>query len=110
MQLRLGDVAGFTGRAYDLSTRHAIAALDVDPLGMRVSRDIAIVVLDQNEIAVTSQLVADIGDGAGVRGMYRRSELRGNIDAVIASSADGLAKGRDDAAVHRPKKFLLGIG
>src|SRR5258706_15812800 len=98
------------GGADDLSPRYPIAALDVDPLGVRIGRDITIVVPDQNEIAVTLKLVADIADGAGIRGVHRRTELRGNVDAVIAPAAGSLAKGRNDPALYRPEEFLLRNG
>src|SRR6266481_4197475 len=110
MHLWFRDVAGFTGRADDLSPRYPIAALDVDPLGMGIGRDITIVVPDQNEIAVTLKLVADIADRAGVRGMHRRANLHGNVDAVIASAAGRLAKARNDTTFHGPEEFLFGTG
>ncbi len=102
MQLRAGDVAGLAGIADDLALGDIVAAAHNDALGMGVGGDVAVVMLDEHEIAVAAQLVAGIADLAGRRGMDRRAQRRADIDAGIAFAAEAGAVVGNDRTRDRP--------
>src|SRR5215472_15609912 len=83
MQLRLADVTGRTDPRYDLPSRHFLPALHKQLIAVGVGRDPAVGMLNQNEIAVTAQLVSGIGDDAGIGRLDWRPPRRADIDAVV---------------------------
>src|SRR6185312_10221929 len=58
VELRARHVAGRTGVADHLTLGDEVAAVHDDAVGVRIGRDIAAVMLDEDEIAVAAQLVA----------------------------------------------------
>ncbi len=102
MKLRRGHVARVAGIADHLTLGDIVAAIDDETVGMRVGRDIAVVVLDEHEVAVALQLVAGIADRAGGCGVDRRAFGHGDVDAVIAPAIRGRAVVGDHAAAKRP--------
>src|SRR5215472_3262308 len=83
MQLRLADVSGRADPRYDLPSRHFLPALHKQLIAVGVGRDPAVGMLNQNEIAVTAQLVSGIGDDAGIGRLDWRPPRRADIDAVV---------------------------
>ena len=107
MQLRLGDIACGSGIGNDLAPLHPCAALHRHRIGMGVGRDVAIVVMDQHEIAVTLQFIADIGDGACGCRTHGRAARGRDIDTVIALAAMAGAEAGQNLTAHRPEECLL---
>jgi len=83
MQLRLADIAGRTDPRDYLAAGDLLAALDQNLIAMGVRRNPAIGVLDENEIAISSQLIAGIRDGACIDSLHRGTTRRRDIDSVI---------------------------
>src|SRR6516162_10916356 len=54
MELWLGDAAGGADARYRLATGDLVAAFDQHQIAVRIGRDPAIGVLDENEVAVTA--------------------------------------------------------
>lgn len=104
MQLRLADVAGRTDPSDYLAASDLLAAFDQNLVAMGVRRNPAIVVLDENEIAISSQLVAGIGDDAGIDGFNRGAARRGDVDAIVVRPVGFAAISRDNTAANRPDK------
>ena len=69
---------------------------------MGVGGDVAVVVLDQHEVAVTFQFVAAIADRAGGGGAHRGALRGGDVDAVVALTAAIAPIVQKDAAAYRP--------
>src|SRR6266849_4327792 len=57
MQLRLGDIAGRANARDDLTARDLVTALNQNQIAVGIGGNPAIRVLDENKIAVASQLV-----------------------------------------------------
>ena len=110
MQLRASCTSPVcAGIADHLALRHAVAATDDDDaFGMGIGGDIAIVMPDQDEIAVALQLVAGIGDDAGGGGMDRRARAAAILMPSLRSPVSDRAEGRNDAAVDRPDEASSG--
>src|SRR5439155_585500 len=85
-----------------------VALADEHLIAMRVSRDPAIRVLDQHEIAVAAQFVADIGDDAALDGFDRGAARGRDIDPVIVRPVSRDAVARQHMAVHRPGEPAAG--
>jgi hypothetical protein len=83
MQLRLADIAGRADPRDDLAAPDFFAPLDQNRIAVGISRDPAIGMLDENEIAVPAQLVPGIGDDAGVDGLNCSAAGRRDVDAII---------------------------
>src|SRR5215469_2856146 len=84
MQLRPIDVAGLAGQTDHLTALDVVAACDAYGFGMRVGSDIAVVMLNQHEIAVPLELIAGIGNRAGSGSMNGCSAGGRDVDAVVA--------------------------
>ena len=83
MQLRLIDKAGLPDRADRLAAHDIIPFFDQDFAEMRIGRDIAVLVLEQDQLAVTLDFAADVGDLPAI-GRAHGIAFRGlNIDTVI---------------------------
>ena len=110
MHLRLTYGAGRPSLGDDLAAPHLVATFDQDLLVMSVSRHPVIGVADQDEIAVSLELVPGIGDDAVLRRHDRGALRHGEIDAVIVV-ASGLAP---NSEMTRPftgqRKLLPDIG
>ena len=79
-----------------------LAALHAELAVMGVGRDVAVVVPDQDEVAVALHLAARIGDGAGLGGLHGRAFRDGDVDALVAAIG---AEAGDDAAAGRPAEI-----
>src|SRR5208282_5013169 len=109
VELRRIDVAGVAGLGDHLPALDLIAALDVEFAVVAISRDEAIGMLDENEVAVTLEAVAGINDDAALRRPDRCAGRHGDVDAVVAASLEPL----NDAPARRPAEFGLdacGVG
>ena len=105
MQLRLADRAGRADLGDLLAAPHGLAALDQQRVVMRIGGHPAAGMLDQHQIAVAAQLVAGIGDHAGIGREHRRALGRGDVDAVIVRAARSRAVALDDLALDRPEEI-----
>ena len=83
MELWLGDAAGGADARNRLAAGDLVAAFDQDQIAMRIGRDPAIGVFDENEVAITAQLVAGIGDDSSIGRLDCSAARSGNIDAVV---------------------------
>src|SRR4051812_43984165 len=99
VELRRCHVAGLAGGRDHLAALDLLAALHVERAVMGVSRDIAVLVLDEDEIAVALHLAARISHGACLGSLDRRALWNGDIDAFVAAIG---AETGDDAAASRP--------
>src|SRR5947209_12129286 len=102
MQLRGRDVAGLAGFGNGLTAFHLLAALYVKRAVVGVGRDEAIGVADEDEVAITFELIAGIGDDAVVGRLHGSAFRYGDVDAVIAGEAV------NDTAACRPAEFRIG--
>ena len=76
---------------------------------MGIGGDPAVVMAHQNQVAEAFQLVAGIGDGAGVRGFDGGAAGGFDVDAVVgAAFADGAEFGHDGSP-YRPREFALAV-
>src|SRR5262245_23089202 len=102
MELRLG----YPARLADRPDR--LALLDRRALGyrraikVRVGRDIAAGVADQNKIAHAPHFAADIGHAAVFGRLDGRAPGRGDVDAVIALAIGLVAEALQRVAAHWP--------
>src|SRR5579862_6904298 len=87
MKLRRVDRAGRARRRDLLSALHRLAALYQQFSVMGVSGHIAARMLDQHQIAIAAQLVAGIGDAAGIGRADRLARPRRDVNAVIMGAA-----------------------
>src|ERR1700733_3180001 len=106
MQLRRTDVAGLSGLADHLTALDHLAALDVELAVVGVSRDEAVGMADQDQVAVTLELAARVGDRAVFGGPDRGAFGNGDVDAVVAAGLEAL----NDAAARGPAEFGRGSG
>jgi hypothetical protein len=83
VQLRLVDISGRSDPGYNLAAPDFFSALDENRIAMGISRDPAIGMLDENEIAIPPQLIPGIRDDAGVDGLHRRAARRGDVYTVV---------------------------
>src|SRR5207253_7733732 len=108
MELRLVDAAGRPDFRDCLPFVDRVALADEYLVAMRVSRDPAIRVLDQHEIAVAAQFVADISDDAALDGFDRGAARGRDVDPVIVRPVSRDAVARQHMAVHRPGEPAAG--
>src|SRR5215213_10002511 len=99
MQLRRGHVAALARLRDRLAALHLLAVLDGDLAVMGVGRDVAVVVPDEDELAVALHVRAGVGDGAVLGGLDRRALGQGDVDALVPARA---AETVDDPALRRP--------
>src|SRR5205085_2306115 len=85
-----------------------VALADEHLVAMRVGRDPAIRVLDQHEIAVAAQFVADISDDAALDRFDRGAARGRDVDPVIVRPVSRDAVARQHMAVHRPGEPAAG--
>src|SRR5437879_1014189 len=83
MELRLGDRAGGADTADGLTPLDAISAFHRDGLAMGVGCRPAVGMLEQDEVAEATQLVAGIRDNAVIGSQYRCPGPRSDVDAII---------------------------
>src|SRR5262249_40616169 len=103
-QLRLIDGSGLAGLGDHLASAHHLIALDQQLLVVGVGRNPAVVVADQNQIAIAFELVAGVGDFAGLGRVDFRPLRQGQIDAVVVGAVGAAAVTGDDATAGRPTK------
>ncbi len=99
MKLRRRDISGLAGFGDDLPALDGLAALHIDLGIIRIGRNEAIGVADQNEIAIAFELIAGIGDDARLGRFHRRAFRQRDVYAVIAGKA------ANDPAARRPAEF-----
>ena len=105
MHLRLLDRAGFTGFADHLPAGHLVAALDQEFVVVGIGGDPAVVVADQNKIAIAFEFAAGIGDDPAFGGVHFGAERNRHVDAVVMRAIGTAAKSGDDFASHGPTQF-----
>ena len=108
MQLRAADRPGLSDRADGLAGLHHAILLRVDGRQMAIGGHPAAIVTNQDEIAVTCQLIAGIHDLAAIGGADRSSGRRCDIDAVIFLTCRIRAIARYDLPVDRGQEMLPG--
>src|SRR5579883_2793168 len=84
MELRLGDVAGRADAGDDLAAAHLFPAPDQDGAAMGIGGNPSLRMLDQDQVAIAAQLVADIGDNPAIGGPDRGAARGGDVDPLIA--------------------------
>src|SRR5215213_3477093 len=99
MQLRRGHVAALARLRDRLAALYLLAVLHGDLAVMSVGRDVAVVVPDEDELAVALYVRARVGDGAVLGGLDRRALGQGDVDALVRARA---AEAGDDPALRRP--------
>src|SRR5215217_2911840 len=99
MQLRRGHVAALARLRDRLAALHLLAVLDGDLAVMGVGRDVAVVMPDEDELAVALHVRARVGDGAVLGCLDRRALGQGDVDALVRARA---AEAGDDPALRRP--------
>src|SRR4029077_14434660 len=104
LAVRLAAVAARAAPRNPLTAPDLFAALDEYRVAMGISRDPAIGMLDENEIAVPAQLVSGISDDAGVDGLHCRAARCGDIDAVIMRTVGFCTVGCENMAANRPEE------
>ena len=88
---------------------HLLAFFDQQTVVVGIGGDPAVVMAHQNQVAEAFQLVAGIGDGAGVRGFDGGAAGGFDVDAVVgAAFADGAEFGYDGPP-YRPREFALAV-
>src|SRR5712691_2637667 len=116
MELRRGDAPALAGLGDHLPALHRLAAMDEDLGIVRIGGDPAVGVLDQDEIAVSLQLVTGIGDDTVLGGLDRGVLRHRDVDAVVLLAVRLAAKVGDHAALRRPAELQaagrggLGLG
>src|ERR1700722_1901433 len=85
VKLRRIDVAGVAGFGDHLPALDLLAPLHVEFAIVAVSRDEAVRMLDENQVAVSFESVARIDDGAALSRPNRRTSRDGDVDAVVAA-------------------------
>ena len=85
MKLRRIDVAGVAGLGDHLPALDLLAPLHVEFAIVAVSRDEAVRMLDEDEVAVSLKAVARVDDGAALGRPNRRAGRDGDVDAVVAA-------------------------
>ena len=83
-----------------------VAFFDEQLVTMCIGRDPAIRVLDQDQVAVTLELAARVGDRAVLGGPDRGAFGNRDVDAVVAAGLEAL----NDAAARGPAEFGRGSG
>src|SRR5262245_8887861 len=91
MQLRLIDGAGLAGLGDHLAPANDLIALDQELLVVGIGGNPAVVVADQNQIAIAFELVAGVGDFAGLGRVDFRPLRQGQIDAVVVGAVGAAA-------------------
>src|SRR4029450_14004997 len=102
MDLRARYRPGLAGLRDDVAALHRVAALHEQILVMAVAGAPAAFMADEDEIAVTLELIAGIGDDAGFRRADIGSFRNGDIDAFIAQAARLPDIARNYPALPRP--------
>jgi hypothetical protein len=102
MELWLADPAGRADLGDHLAAIDRIALLDQQLVAMGVGRDPAAAVLDQDEIAITAQLVAGVSDDAAVDRGDRRAARGSDVDPVVMATIAGDAVSGQDMTAHWP--------
>ena len=106
MQLRLIYISCRARGSYRLPAFDDIALLDQDLVRVRIGGHILLCVANENEVAETRQLVADISDNAIFRGLDRGSFRNGDRQALIHGAVALRAELPDDQALDGlPERF-----
>src|SRR5215472_1059524 len=104
MQLWLGNAAGGADARNRLTAGDLVTAFDQYRIAMRIGRNPAIRVLDQNEVAVTAQLVAGVGDDSPIGGFNGSATRGGDIDTVVMRTVPSRSIAGHDMPTNRPDK------
>src|SRR5580700_10125815 len=104
MKLRRRDIAALPGFRDRLPALYRLAALDFDIAIIRIGGNKAIGMPDQNQIAITLQLVPGVGDDAALRRFHGGSFWNRYIYPVVAARFEAL----DDASPRGPAEFRVG--
>src|SRR6476646_4685261 len=114
MNLRARHRPGLARLGDDIAAFHRVAAAHEEILVVRIGGDPAILVAQEDQVAIALQLVAGIGDHAAFGSAYARTLGNGDVDALIAGAVGLLAIGGDDLAADRPAEAgggrRLGLG
>src|SRR5262245_31279362 len=110
MDLRARDGTGLAGLGDDIAALYRVAAPHEQILVVRIGRDPAILVPEENEIAIALQLVAGIGDHSALGGAHAGAFGDGDVDAFVSGAVRLLAVGGNDLAADRPAEPGIGIG
>ena len=106
VKLRRIDVAGVAGLGDHLPALDLFAPLHVEFAIVAVSRDEAVRMLDEDEVAVSFKSVARVDDGAALGRPNRRAGRDRDVDAVVAACLEPL----NDAAARGPAELRLRAG
>jgi len=105
MEVGAGNPAGAADSRDDFSTGNLLLIAHQIDLIVRVHRNDAAAMADNDDITVTAQLIA-VNDLAMLDRPDRRSLRRTNIESVMETRA-ARAKSRIDGAAHRPQKHAI---
>jgi len=86
VELRRSDLARLTGFGNGLAALDGIAALHQQFTGMRIGGDVTVGMPNQNEIAITLELISGIGDDAVFGRLHRGAFRHRQIDDCDAAS------------------------
>ena len=85
MKLRAIDIARGSGKSDHLTFFHVVAATDTDALRMRIGGDVTVIVPDQDQIAITFEFVARVGDGSARGGVDRFAQSGRDVNLSLRS-------------------------
>src|SRR3954463_12700023 len=102
MELRRPHLTRLTRFGNDLAALDRLPALHHQFTRMGICGDITVGVPNQDQIAITLELISRIGDDAVFGRLHRRAFGNGDIDAVVLLAVGFRAVARDHAATHRP--------
>ena len=106
MKLRRIDVARIAGLGDHLPALDRFAPFHIEFAIVAVSRDEAVRMLDEDEVAVAFKAVARVDDRAALGRPNRGSGRDRDVDAVVAAGLEAL----NDAAARRPAEFRFRAG
>jgi|SRR5215472_9791799 hypothetical protein len=86
VELWLADIPRRTDTRNHLASCHFLASLHQHLIAVGIGRDPSVGVLDENKIAVTSQLISRIGDNTCIRSLNDRPTWGANVYPVIMAA------------------------
>src|SRR5437588_10707884 len=102
MELRRPHLARLARFGNHLAALDGVAALHQQLTRMGICGDVAVGVPNQDQIAITLQLISAIGDDPILGGLHRRAFGHRQVDTVVGLAVGLGAIGRDHLAAHRP--------
>ena len=102
MQLRPQHAAGRPNARDGLAAADLLAGFDEQSRIVGVGAHPTALVLDQQQVAETAQLVAGISDNAVFGRSHRGSLSRQNVDAVVVKSTGARPESHDHPSEHGP--------